>query len=81
MFVMSASERPEEDEVSDQVGRELRIQRGRADNPPKNLHDRLGIQSDTGSHRPLHETSGSGTVPNALCGGSLRPLNHALGLK
>ena len=42
MFDMSTCEGPKEDEISSQVHGKLRIQRGRADRPPKDLHDRIG---------------------------------------
>ena len=54
MFVMSTCEGPKEDEISSQVRGKLRIQRGRADRPPKDLHDRIGIQPDTNDHISFH---------------------------
>ena len=42
-LAVSAGEGPEEDEVPTQVGGKRRIQLGRADRPPINLHGRNGI--------------------------------------
>ena len=53
------------------VRSELGIQRGCADRPPENLHDRVGIQPNTCHNRPLNEVGRSGALPNSLSGGDL----------
>ena len=44
---------------------------GRSDRPAEDLHDRLGIQSDTGNYKPLHETGRGGTMSDGFGGRDL----------
>ena len=51
-----------------QVKDPRKMKRGRADRPSEDLHDRNGIQSDTGIYRPVHETGRSVTMSDGLSG-------------
>ena len=42
MFVVSTGERSQENEIPSQIRGKLRIQRGCADRPSEDLHDRFG---------------------------------------
>ena len=42
MFVVTAGEGPEENEIPSQFRGKLKIQRGCADRPSEDLHDRFG---------------------------------------
>ena len=71
MFVVTAGERPHENEIPSQFRGKLKIQRGCADRPSEDLHDRFGSQPDIGNFLLFYKIGRRSTMSDSLGGRNL----------